>query len=83
MKNDAASLDDAVVTDDEIRAYAAGELGWSSLRNRGVDYYQVLSGLGALGLRPPIAPMTGPNVAARRRGIALLREALGLPVETE
>ena len=32
--------------------------------------------LGDLGLRPPIAPMVGPNVEARQRGIKLLQEAL-------
>ena len=71
------SLDeDAVVTPDEIRSYAAGDLGWAQLRDRGVSYYQELAGLGDLGLRPPIAPMGGPNVEARQRGIKLLQEAL-------
>ncbi len=71
------SLDeDAVVTPDEIRCYAAGDLGWAQLRDRGVTYYQVLAGLGDLGLRPPMAPMVGPNVEARQRGIKLLQEAL-------
>jgi hypothetical protein len=36
-------------------------------------YVQVL---GELGLRPPLAPMRGPSVVARQRGIAILREAL-------
>jgi hypothetical protein len=60
-----------------LRQYAAGEATWSSLRERGfADYIEVLGGLGELGLRPPIAPMEGPNVEARLRGLAILREAL-------
>jgi hypothetical protein len=60
-----------------IRRYAAGEITWRALRERGfVNYVEVLAGLGELGLRPPVAPMEGPNVEARRRGRALIREAL-------
>ena len=60
-----------------IRQYAAGEITWSALRDRGFEnYVEVLGGLGELGLRPPIAADEGPNVAARRRGRALIREAL-------
>jgi hypothetical protein len=60
-----------------IRRYAAGEITWRALRERGFDdYVQVLGALGELGLRPPIAPMRGPNVEARQRGRAILREAL-------
>jgi hypothetical protein len=60
-----------------IRQYAAGEVTWSSLRQRGFDnYLDVLAELGKLGLRPPVAPMEGPNVEARERGRALLRQAL-------
>jgi hypothetical protein len=60
-----------------IRQYAAGEITWHSLRERGFDnYVDVLAALGDLGLRPPVAPMEGPNVAARERGRALLRQAL-------
>ena len=60
-----------------IRQYAAREITWHALRERGFeDYVQVLGALGELGLRPPIAPMQGPNVEARRRGRALIREAL-------
>jgi hypothetical protein len=63
--------------DEMLRRYAAGEITWSSLRERGFDnYLDVLAGLGRLGLRPPVAPMDGPNVAARERGRALLRRAL-------
>jgi hypothetical protein len=59
-----------------IRQYAAGEVSWSALRDRhGFNtYLDVLAGLGALGLRPPMAPMEGPNVEARRRGRAILRQ---------
>jgi hypothetical protein len=63
--------------DKMLRRYAAGEITWSSLRERGFDnYLDVLAGLGRLGLRPPVAPMNGPNVAARERGRALIRQAL-------
>jgi hypothetical protein len=60
-----------------IRQYAAGEITWHALRERGFDdYVQVLGALGELRLRPPVAPMAGPNVAARQRGRAMLRQAL-------
>jgi hypothetical protein len=60
-----------------IRQYAAGGITWHALQERGfVDYVQVLGALGELGLRPPVAAMTGPNVAARERGRAIIREAL-------
>jgi hypothetical protein len=45
-----------------LRQYAAGEIAWHQLREWGFEnYVQVLGGLGELGLRPPIAPMEGPN----------------------
>ena len=60
-----------------LREYAAGDLSWTILRERGFEnYVQVLAGLGELGLRPPIAPMDGPNVAARERGRAIIRRCL-------
>jgi hypothetical protein len=60
-----------------LRDYAAGLVTWRTLQERGFDnYVQVLAGLGELGLRPPIAPMEGPNVEARTRGRALLRRLL-------
>ena len=60
-----------------IRQYAAGEITWHALRERGFDdYVQVLGGLGELGLRPPVAAMEGPNVEARQSGRAVIREAL-------
>jgi hypothetical protein len=60
-----------------IRQYAAGEITWHTMRERGFDsYLDVLAGLGELGLRPPVAPMEGPNVEARRQGRAMIREAL-------
>lgn len=59
------------------RQYAAGEITWRGLRERGFeDYIEVLGALGELGLRPPVAPMTGPNVTARERGRTMIREAL-------
>ena len=60
-----------------IRQYAAGKITWHALRERGFeDYVQVLAALGELGLRPPVAAMEGPNVEARQRGRAVIREAL-------
>ena len=60
-----------------LRQYAAGEIAWHELHERGFEnYVEVLGGLGELGLRPPIAPMEGPNQAARERGRAIIREAL-------
>ncbi len=60
-----------------IRQYAAGEITWRVLRERGFDnYVQILGALGELGLRPPVAPMAGPNVEARQRGRAIIRAAL-------
>jgi hypothetical protein len=59
-----------------IRQYAAGEIAWSTMRERDIDkHVEVLVGLGRLGLRTPVAPMEGPNAAARQRGRAI-REAL-------
>ena len=60
-----------------IRQDAAGEVTWHELRERGFeDYVMVLGALGELGLRPPVAPMEGPNMEARLRGRAMLRKAL-------
>ncbi len=60
-----------------IRQYAAGEITWRALQDRGFEnYVQVLGALGELGLRPPVALMEGPNVDARRRGRAVIRDAL-------
>lgn len=75
-------IEQSMDTDREtlIRQYAAGDITWHALRERGFgDYIQVLACLGELGLRPPIAPMTGPNVAARERGVALLQRLLQNP----
>ena len=60
-----------------ILQYAAGDITWRVLRESGFEnYVEVLAALGELGLRPPVAPMEGPNVEARRRGRAIIREAL-------
>ena len=60
-----------------IRQYAAGEITWHSLRERGFDNFRdVLAALGELGLRQPVAKMEGPNVTARERGRAIIRKAL-------
>ena len=61
----------------QLRDYARGDVTWRELRERGfADYVEVLGGLGELGLRPPIATMAGPNLAARERGRSILRELL-------
>ena len=58
-----------------LRKYANHEMTWYEMRNRGVDsYWDVLWGLGQLGLKYPVARMIGPNVESRQRGIGLLRE---------
>lgn len=67
--------------DDERRTllqqYAEGKVTWHELQARGFeDYIAVLGGLGELGLRPPIAPLEGPNREARERGRAIIRRAL-------
>ncbi len=60
-----------------LREYAAGTVSWSQLQGQGFQNYPaVLAGLGELQLRPPIAPMEGPNLAARLRGRAIIRKAL-------
>lgn len=60
-----------------LRRYAAGDIAWSTLREREFDSYRdVLAGLGELGLRPPVAPLDGPNKELRERGRAAIREAL-------
>lgn len=46
-----------------IRRYAAGEITWHELRERGFsDYVEVLGSLGEAGLRPPVAGMEGAGV---------------------
>ena len=60
-----------------LRDYAAGSVSWSHLQQLGFkNYLAVLAGLGELNLRPPVAPMEGPNLAARTRGRAIIRNAL-------
>ncbi|MBF0159597.1 MAG: hypothetical protein HQL58_08720 [Magnetococcales bacterium] len=60
-----------------LRDYAAGKTSWHTLQLRRFDnYVEVLAGLGELGLRPPMAPMEGPNVKAREKGCALIRRLL-------
>jgi hypothetical protein len=57
-----------------IRQHAAREITWRELSERGFE--NTVEALGALGLKVPVAPMQGPNVAARERGRAAIREAL-------
>jgi hypothetical protein len=59
-----------------IRQCAVGEITWHAPRERRFDnYLQVLGATGAPGLRPPVAPMAGPNVAALECGRAVIRKA--------
>jgi hypothetical protein len=80
LMNDTAAPKDATMDDERVRLlrdYAAGAISWSLLRQLGYDnYLDVLAGLGELGLRPPVAPMDGPNREARQRARMLLRQAL-------
>ncbi len=60
-----------------LRDYATGDMTWRGLQQKGIDnYFDVLAGLGELGLRPPVAPMEGANVELRQRRIAMLRASL-------
>ena len=61
---------------DALRRYAAGEFAWRQLNDAGWTYSEVLDGLGALGLRPPIISDDGPNATALARGRALVCDAL-------
>jgi hypothetical protein len=73
MENNMISLEKEQL----LRKYANHQITWSELRECGFeDYIQVLGGLGELGLRAPTARMIGPNVAARQRGIAIIRASL-------
>jgi hypothetical protein len=66
-----------------LRDYAAGEISCSILRQKGfANYFDVLAGLGELGLRPPVAPMDGPNMESRTRGRALLPAPVATAGET-
>ena len=60
--------------DEVIRRCAAGGITWHAMREMGFDSH--LDVLGRLGLRPPIAPTDGANVASRERPRALVGEAL-------
>lgn len=60
-----------------LQSYALGTVSWTKLRESGLDNYaDVLAGLGVLGLRPPIAEMTGPNKGSRQRGRSMVRAIL-------
>lgn len=63
-------------TDELLRRYARGEVTVRTLRDAGLDYSEVLTGLGELGLRPPTASLDGINGPALRRGMALVIGAI-------
>jgi hypothetical protein len=64
--------------DDDIRAYAAGNIAWRDLQQRGWDHYgDVLMALGRLGLRYPVlGENEGLNVESRARARAWLSGVL-------
>lgn len=58
---------------DLLIAYAEGRMSIQDLRHAGFERTtEILDGLVELGLRPPMAEMTGPNVASRLAGIERL-----------
>jgi len=60
-----------------LRKYARGELTSGAVRDdTGMDYSEILAGLGKLELRPPVASFDGINGPALRRGVAVMFEAL-------
>jgi hypothetical protein len=60
-----------------IRQYAAGEITWRALRERGLTITCRFSGHSVDSVFGPlVAPIRGPNVEARERGRAIIREAL-------
>ena len=62
--------------EETIRRHAAGEMMSRAPCESAASTVSSMSwaGLGALGLRQPVAPMEGPNVEARQRPSALIRE---------
>ena len=60
-----------------ISLYARGDLSWRDLQNRGITRYtDVMAELADMGVPMPIAPLEGPNLEMRLKGIDLLRAVL-------
>jgi hypothetical protein len=60
-----------------VRDCAAGKVSWRALRKHGLkSYIEVLSAMADLGLRPYMAPLTGPNVETRIAGMKVLKDIL-------
>lgn len=60
-----------------VRQYANGDMSIRELRQSGHRrMVELLSDLSELGLRMPLADMTGPNTQSRRAGIARLAAVL-------
>jgi len=59
-----------------LRQYAAGQLGWKNLKRHVDSYADVLSGLGELKLRPPIADPAQVQSDGLDQGLHALRAAL-------
>ena len=60
-----------------IGLYARGDLSWRDLQNRGITRYtDVMAELADMGIPMPIAPLEGPNLEKRLKGIDLLRNVL-------
>ena len=60
-----------------IRQYAAGEITWHACASAALTITCKCSArLASSACGPPVAAMEGPNVEARQRGRAVIREAL-------
>ena len=65
-----------VEEENRLRDYAAGKLAWKDMRADGMVYWEVLTNLGKLKLRPPMVGEHGPNAVALAEGRRLLDAAL-------
>ncbi len=62
------------------KAYAAGEISFREVQDRGIfRYTELLALLADLNLRPPIAPDGGPNAESRAEGMRRLEKILTSP----
>lgn len=65
MTDQSGTLEEGEITDQQIRAYAAGELSWRTIREQtGVeDFHVILDMLWERGLKLPRAPRDRPTKA--------------------
>lgn len=60
-----------------VRRHASGDISWHDLREPGFDtHVQVPAAQGEPALRPTLAAMEGPGLAARQRGRDTMRKLL-------